>query len=255
MKDVYKILKHKQPNEPPEPAEDAELTDEEKKELKLWNSWARGQNLLLWYLDFYLPAAAGEQSFGRNIRHYKHACSAIEYKGKMRIAVEKASEAYGLLIYENNYERWLKIVPEKAQDEKWRAPTYNKDDPDTHAWHQTKFSEPYGGQTAGWKPEGRVAMNEYLKLVKTFRDLDKSKKFKYQRKALKWLRQHNGVTEDSPMPKSKKRKAKNKPTVEKIKFVKVDESEDEPEVPDAAMEESETSSGETSDPDEEMNGN
>jgi hypothetical protein len=78
---VYDVLKQKVPAKP---------TDSISEEVKAaYDDCVCDMDLLVWYLDKYLPAAVGEPTFGKSQRYYN------EIQGKICVLVERQSEAYG----------------------------------------------------------------------------------------------------------------------------------------------------------------
>jgi hypothetical protein len=205
---IYDVLSRKKPAE----ITDAS-TDEQKQEM---DDYVRDMDLLIWYLDKYLPAAVGDLTFGKTLRYYKKQTDTIELGGKMRVLVERQQEAYGWLVLENCYDKWCECVPKQAADPKWKVPAYNKDDESTHPFHQTKYSDPRGGQKAGWKPQARKALKLYCDQIKGLRDKDKKAKkgTSVYQKCLDLLREHHEITEKEPVPKCRKRKRSKRATEE-----------------------------------------
>ena len=221
---VYAVLQRKMPAKP------TDTSSEEDKEA--YDDYIRDMDLLLWYLDKYLPAAVGELSFGKAHRYYKKQTDSVDIRGKRRILVERQSEAYGWLMYENCYDKWCHVVPQQAKDPTWKVPDWKKDDPATHPYHDTKYSDPRGGQKAGWKASARTALNGYCEAIKKLREQDKKKAKKgssiYQ-KCLDLLRKEHGITEDEVLPKSRKRKRSKKATIEDEEdFMDVDDESEAP---------------------------
>lgn len=118
----------------------------------------------LWYVDVWLPAVADYTCYNPDIRWYQKMYEPITVKGDQYAAVSIQSESFGWLLYENCYEKWLHIVPQKAKDRKWKAPKYNKDDEDTHKYHLCKWSDCRTGQVkgGGWKPGAYTQFNKNL---------------------------------------------------------------------------------------------
>ena len=100
---------------------------------------------LLWYVDVYLPAAAGEGNYGATKRRYKMAIEKMEIRGKQRVLVESMTEAYGWLILDNCNSKWENFLKEFSKNSSFKIPKYNKDDESTHPFHVTKYSEAHAG--------------------------------------------------------------------------------------------------------------
>ena len=165
------------------------------------------KDFLLWYVDRYLPAAAGDVVYGKKIRSYFKVTDIIEIDGKKRVYVESASEAFGWLLLENCYDKWCQICPKKRESPSWKVPKYKKKDPATHPYNKCKWSDSTAGQGAGWAPGAREALNSYKEIIRKFRNEDHANKWKVHNFCLQLIRETHGITEDTPMPKgSKKRK-------------------------------------------------
>ena len=130
---------------------------------------------LLWYSDVYLPATAMDSSYGKSIRFYKKAVSAIRVRGETQVAVESAAEAYGLLVLDNCYTKWCALAPEIAKNPKFKPPKLDKANPATLPYHVTKYSDALGGQGKGWKEEvARPVFDAFKEDIKDFRKKEKA---------------------------------------------------------------------------------
>jgi hypothetical protein len=182
--------------------------------------------ILCWYLDVYLPAAVGDMTFGKTLRYYKKQTDSTLVHGKQRVLVEAQQEAFGWLVLDNCHEKWQTIIPAIHVDPHFKVPKWNRDDPNTHAYHVTKYTDPRGGQSAGWKAEARQTYQEYIDIIKARRQADKDKTDQgttHYQDLLKWLRQARGITTDAPVPKSRKRKRPKTATVNEDEFVTLDD--------------------------------
>ena len=77
--------------------------------------------LLLWYVDVYLPAVAGD-NYGCHRRQYKMAIERIEIRGKQRVLVESMIEAYGWLLLDNCYSKWKAYFEAYSANSKFKIP-------------------------------------------------------------------------------------------------------------------------------------
>ena len=223
LTNVYSIVEQEEPREITDGS-----TEEEKEQM---DNYVLQKDLLIWYLDKYLPAAVGELTYSKDQRYYKRQTDSIVIKGKKRVLVERQQEAYGWLVLDNCYEKWCLCVPEQAKDPKWKVPLWDKDDPETLPFHKTKHSDPRGGQSAGWKPSARKALNDFCKKIKEMRDKDskRDKDSSIYMKCLLLLKAEHGITEEEPLPKSSKRKrSKTATTVEEDDFMELDEESEAP---------------------------
>ena len=169
---------------------------------------------LLWYVDVYLPATAGE-NYGGTKRRYKMAVDRMEIRGKQRVLVESATEAYGWLLLDNCHSKWKAFLEEYTKNTSFKIPNYNKDDKSTHPFHVTKYSEAHAGQGKGWKSSALLVLDKYRKAIVKFREEDHKNAWKMHSFALDLIRNHHGVTVDEPPTrKNKGRKRKARELVE-----------------------------------------
>ena len=215
IKSVYDVCKEAPPAFPHH--------DSSEEVKNAWKKYQEKKELLVWYQDKYLPAAVGELSFGKQQRYYKKQIDTFELEGKHRHLVERSSEAYGLLVFENCYEKWKAIMFEKSRNPGWKAPAYDKDNQETHKFHNTKYSDPRGGNACGWKPEARTALREYMEAIKQFRDHDRSQGWRTYQKCLDWLRAAKGITDEDPVPRRSRKRQKVATTIPLEDFVEVDD--------------------------------
>lgn len=202
--------------------------------------YKRKVQFLLWYMDSLLPAAAGP-SFDKSKRPYYRPTETFELYGKNRLLVETTTEAFGWLLVENCQKKWETIFPEWKKDSDFKIPKYNKHDEGTHPFHVTKYTEPTGGQGVGWKPEARVALEKYKKVISDFRKSDHNTKpqWKMLNFCKDLIRKHHGITASSPASKKRKRAARAKAALSAEDFQDINDDSD-PEF----SEHSEDSSGE-----------
>ena len=100
------------------------------------SSYEERKAFVIWYHDHFLPACAGKD-FKEEIRHFRMPVQMMTIAGENPGAhVTKESEALGLIIVENCYEKWTHIVPEKAKDDEWVIPAFKKSDRSTHKYHK-----------------------------------------------------------------------------------------------------------------------
>ena len=86
--------------------------------------------VLLWYADIYLLAAAGLTLYGKYNCCYKMMSEAVDLPNKKHRVpmVPVEAEAFGWLMFENCQEKWKVIVPMKAKNPRWSIPQFSKDD-------------------------------------------------------------------------------------------------------------------------------
>ena len=117
------------------------------------------KNLLIWYYDRYLPAAARKEYWGDDVRYYKLYTDKINLKGKQKVLVTISSEAFGLLQLRNCAKKWKNIFVLKENDAKAEIPS-KKDNPETIKC-KAEWTDPKIGQVkyGGWHPEAIEYMN------------------------------------------------------------------------------------------------
>ena len=164
--------------------------------------------ILLWYFDSYMPAAAGRASYGPDIRWYKRATSAIVVAGKRQTQVPHNAEAFGLLVFENCISKWQHICPMKVADPSWSVPTRKKNDPQVMKYYITKWSDGKTGQVqgGGWKDEAYDRYTFYQQHVVDLRKKDKANSWAVYNLGKELMRKKNGVTAAAPKPTTNKRK-------------------------------------------------
>ena len=173
--------------------------------------YQKAEAFMVWYVGKWLRAVAGDGSFGKFIKYYKLPVEKVVQYGKKRCYVTGQSEAFGLLMLENNYDKWSYLIPKTIQAQKEGKPTkYNKNDPSTH-WCSpkklndlTKYSDSAGGQGKGWNQAGHNALIEYEEKVKEMRQNDAANGFVKYNKAKTLLRAADRITEASPATRGKR---------------------------------------------------
>ena len=180
-------------------------------------------DFLNWFWCHYLKAAAGATEFPPEHHLYKLPCQPLE--GNTLASVTKESEAFGILVCLNCYKKWEHIVPQKVADKDWEIPKYNKDDADTHKFHDTEWSNGRNGQLKGegWHSDAHLRLSELIKDVLAYRSAQKKENWAGQIACLRKVQELNGIDVGAKGPAKKKRK-KNVP---KQTYVAVEELSDE----------------------------
>ena len=163
------------------------------------------KKFLLWYVDRYLPAAAGEASYGKTVRLYYMATDRKNIRGKERVLVESASEAFGWLLLENCYEKWCNICAKKKENPGWKIPKNKKSDPSTHPYNKCKWTDSSAGQGGGWAPGARMALETNKAIVKNIRQKDHHDGWKVHKFCLQLIREEHQVTDAAPLPPGAKK--------------------------------------------------
>ena len=188
-------------------------------------AYEKKKQFLLWYMDVWMPAIAGESNFGKQLRGYKMAIERTMIHGKKRILVESSCEAFGWLLLENCYTKWNLIVTKKKENPQFAIPKYKKDDPSTHPYSVCKYSDSRGGQGVGWKPAARPALEGHVELIKKIRAADKENNWKVNRLALKLIREKYNILDKeyvSTRSKKKRKKATTTPREEDFKTMEIE---------------------------------
>lgn len=150
-----------------EPSEDASAEEKAKAE--------RQKQILIFYLDEYMPQVAGLDNWGEDRRpvHLMTDKALVpgDPSGEEKVMVTVTSEAFGLLVYENCRDNWIEtILYKRANGNSARVPKYDKKKPETHKY-SNKFTSSASGQVVngGWSIDGMKRFNHYMKLIQDFR--------------------------------------------------------------------------------------
>ena len=96
------------------------------------------RDFAVWHWSTFLPQAAGVEFYPKELVNYRmpiHPLKMVPGYEKSNLngtMVTLSCEAFGLILVKNCWDKWKEIVPEKARDDKWKIPKWNKDDSDTH---------------------------------------------------------------------------------------------------------------------------
>lgn len=155
------------------------------------------KNLLVWYLDKYLPACVGTDSYGPAMRYHHRLTKKMDINGKNRCLVSAKLEAYGLFLLDNCHNKWTNIFKKEKETPGWKAPkSYLKNDDTTHPYHICKWSDATAGQGKGWK-KGTFKFisecNDHVTKQRTDDSKNKNNKWMLHSRALKILREENNV--------------------------------------------------------------
>lgn len=141
------------PGDAPDEESDKAVLDKYAADLKAHNEYLRKVHILEWYVDMYLTATIGFDHWSTTNRPYKFITD--KYKGpdgKQYITCTRASEAFGLVQFENSRDKWIEVFKWKDQHGwKRKAPTYNQKKQETHKF-KAKWSDYKTGQCSGWDP-------------------------------------------------------------------------------------------------------
>lgn len=137
-------------------------------------SYDRKVSIQKWYLDSYLPTVVGVEWWGLQIRPYKLMTDTTEVKGQgEKVLVTVASEAFGLVLYENCRDRWLAAYKyNKEHGTTRRCPVYHPKKKETYPF-KGKWSDAKQGQQSSWDSAAIKRFNEHKAKIKAFRAQDK----------------------------------------------------------------------------------
>lgn len=138
------------------------------------DKYSHAVTVLTWYLDKFLPMAAGQEYWGPHIRPFHLMTDKVDVEGdvsgKKKVLVTVTSEAFGILVYANCRDKWIADFTLKDGDRKAKIPKYDKDNKETHK-HQNKWSSSRTGQIqgGGWSKEALKYFNTLIEKIKNFR--------------------------------------------------------------------------------------
>ena len=171
-------------------------------------------DLLLWYLDVWMPMVAGLENWGPTIRPFFFMTSTRrldgDNSGKEKVLVTVTSEAFGLLVFANCREKWLadfEYKKGKIGKEARKVPKYNKDDPTT--WkHQNKWSCGRTGSKigAGWDSAAIEYFHKRIDDVKKQRVEQEKTGYAGYLEGQNLIKLANKIALDAPASAGKKRK-------------------------------------------------
>ena len=181
------------------------------------------KELFLWYFDQWLPAILPREFWRDNIRQYKLLTDTVEIAGKQKVLVTVASEAFGLLMWENCHDKWVNYFKLKDEHrEKAPVPTGKQPDADKH---QAKWSDGNSGQVkyGGWKDEAYDFFEKLKKEVKDWCQTEEENGKPAQKFAYDLMRAAHKKTGATPAEdkKNPRRKKKTSPLVVEPKHHKL----------------------------------
>lgn len=184
--------------------------------------------LFLWYYDKYLTAAAGKHWWRDDVKHYYLPTDTQDVAGVQKVNVTITSEAFGLLVYENCQQKWLRQLTYKQNYGKnAKFPKGKKDtdlDGKTADYYNAKWSDSNEGQVqfGGWAPAAYDRFEVLKQTVKNLRDEDAKKDKEMQKFALKLIKEDNQVEHATLEEKlaskkrSKRKRAAREPAPKKL---------------------------------------
>lgn len=182
---------------------------------------------LMWYVDTWLPYAAGHENWGPTIRYWHKLTDTRKIGTQDKILVTVQSEAFAWLILDNCFNKWKVITKHREDDSSKKIPDYNEKDTSTHKFYDTKWSDQHSGaiEGGGWQAGAYPVFNTYMKLVHAFRKKDEKAGYELQDLVKAWLRDLHSI--NSPEYSKKKKQKKNDTTaLDPATFEEIDEYDD-----------------------------
>lgn len=179
---------------------------------------AESNEILLWYMDKYMEVVAGRECWNKDIRTTKLVTDKIDVNGKEKIALTSASEAFGLLVYDNCRDKWQEMwkfykenpgvpIPKDGEEAQKFLAKYTKmeekkkkSDEDSEATEVDGDKDPVVIQ--GWSADGLQLFNELMIEIYQQRQKDAENGKKMQKHALEMVRKAHNITESSAQKKS-----------------------------------------------------
>lgn len=163
--------------------------------------------LFLWYYDQYLPAVAGKDYWGTKIRWYNLPTDLMKVGGEQKVILTVTSEAFGLLIYENCREKWMKIFDAKKKDSDFEIPRSKDEGAEEY---YAKWSDANAGNVkfGGWAEEAFDRFDALKKWITKLRAEEVKLKYEGFKYALQLMKNAHNITEDAPAAKKPRRRRK-----------------------------------------------
>ena len=189
----------------------------EETEHKFTNDELEAFWMLTWYHDVWLNKGSVYAKYGNTVRFYE-PCNAKNEEGRYHVTTQ--TEAFAELVRNNCEDKWNAVFKLRKNDDKRNKtpiPKFNKNKPDTHVYHTTKWTDPKSGpkKGGGWKGNWATIWRATVINFKEFRAEQKKVDNLFYALGLKLVRQTNNVAHAS-YEASRKRK---RPTVDEPVFV------------------------------------
>ena len=164
-------------------------------------AYLRKLDVLLWFVDCYLPMTVGTDNWGLNVRPYHLPTDSIQDEnGKSRVHVPTAGQAFALVQFENSRQRWIEIFKWRdANPGKKNPPQYSKKKPDTHHF-KALWSDYSHGQGSGWDPLAYASYNARVREIKAFREEEAAKGSPRMKFAKQLIRDFHEIPKDQTGP-------------------------------------------------------
>lgn len=178
---------------------------------------------LLWYADRYLEVVAGREYWNTNIRPYKLLTDTIDVNNKDGVAVPKATEAFGLLVYANCRDKWMNIwdfqqnnpgvdLPKEGTEAKQFLGKYTNNEAKKKGKENDTTKDGSGGEedlsvVQGWSDEGLKLFDEYQQKLVEQREKDAENDHKMAKHARELIRKHHKISESSKKKRKRGKKS------------------------------------------------
>jgi hypothetical protein len=165
------------------------------------------RDLLLWWVDIFLPKIAGPEWFDEDHRHYQLMSDKCTYNKFTRVAVPASTEAFAMAAFENWRTKWMLQFQFQDENPHSGIPRGRGNE----KYEDGKWSTPRMGQKAygGWTDVGIDAFVAYDQQVVDFRKEEENNGRVKQLFALDLMRRAHNKTAPSAAEEGKK---KRKPT-------------------------------------------
>ena len=163
--------------------------------------------MLTWYHDVWLNKASVYAKYGNTVRFYE-PCNVKNREGRYHITIQ--TEAFAELVRNNCEDKWNAVFKLRRNDDKRNKtaiPKFNKNKPETHVYHTTKWTDPKSGpkKGGGWKGNWATVWRTTVINFKDFRTEQRKVNNLFYVLGLKLVRQTNDVAHES-YEASRKRK-------------------------------------------------
>jgi hypothetical protein len=183
--------------------------------------------LVIWYYDKWLPMVAGQKYWGDKMRlNFKHIPSdkVKIYGEEEKVLIPITTEAFGILVLDNCYDRWINTCEWKKDDPKRRVPKKGAESVQFGA----KYTDSKVGQVkfGGWTPDAYTKFAEYIQKVQENRQADEANGWNRQKYARKLVLKEYNNGEDTATQAAAAAAAKRKappaklPESQKLKRLK-----------------------------------
>ena len=167
----------------------------------------------MWYFDVWMPQVATlNKAWGKETRYFnlltdKKTIPGLEAAGGVGVIITPATEAFGLVLLENNHTKWKNQFTFRKQNQLEKLPRCKKGKENEQyksLWTEEKKGRVFHG---GWEEEGLIRFEEIRTNLKKYRaqDAARAQEEKLVVIARKLMREEHRITADSyTSPKKRK---------------------------------------------------